>query len=108
MLNKKLVASVKISNDKETLPKKFIELNLEYYVLERISKNKDNKDLKLYGVEIVKRELVNDNTILVEKKSMEDVSVSEKWIYELVAKLAKYAVTPVSLKNVLEDTVGVA
>jgi|LSQX01.2.fsa_nt_gb hypothetical protein len=107
MSNKKLIASVSLNNEKELLPKKFKELNLEYYVFEKSINDEANRDLKSYGIEIVKKEILDENITIVERKFVDDICVCEKWIKELVNKLIENTVTPVSLDNILEDAVGV-
>lgn len=74
-------------------------VKLEYYIT--YQKAEDSNDI-LFGVEIVKKEYINNGTN-VETKRMENISAQGLEIYTLISMLAQYHVTPVSLKDIIED-----
>jgi len=108
MPNKKLYASMLVSNDGTFLSMDVKEMYLEYYVVEDevIDKNEGCRR-KSYGIELVKREITRDNTVFLENVVINDISSSQIYVQELIEKVANHTVTPVTLKEVLSDIVGV-
>ncbi len=72
-------------------------VELEYYK----TKKDTNEDFK-YGIEIRKKEYINNN-ITIESKNIENISNSSDKVIEIINTLKKYKVTPVGLNDVLED-----
>ena len=72
-------------------------VELEYYKTNKYEEN----DFK-YGIEICKKEYINDN-ITVETNKIENITNSSDKVIEIINTLKKYKVTPVGLNDVLED-----
>lgn len=72
-------------------------VELEYY-----KTKKDTKDDFKYGIEIRKKEYINDN-VTIESNNIENISNSSDKVIEIINTLKKYKVTPVGLNDVLED-----
>lgn len=70
-------------------------ISLEYY---KISNNQS------YGVEIVKRQYIN-KSINIEAMQLQDVSKDEEEINSILEVLKEYSVTPVALKDVVQDLI---
>ena len=85
---------------KETNIKNRIEL--EYY---RTKKRKNyflREDTESYGIEIVKKEY-QGKRVNIEKEKIEKVSNVKSTIDEILYKLKKFKVTPITLKDVVHD-----
>ena len=72
-------------------------VELEYY-----RTNKCIEDDFKYGIEICKKEYIDDN-ITVETNKIENITNSSDKVIEIINTLKKYKVTPVGLNDVLED-----
>ena len=72
-------------------------VELEYYKTNKYEEN----DFK-YGIEICKKEYINDN-ITVETNKIENITNSSDKVIEIINTLKKYKVTPIGLNDVLED-----
>ena len=72
-------------------------VELEYY-----RTNKCKEDSFQYGIEICKKEYINDD-ITVETNKIENVTNSSDKVIEIINTLKKYKVTPIGLNDVLED-----
>lgn len=73
------------------------KIELEYY------KTKQNTEDELkYGIEIRKKEYLN-NCITEEKNNIENITDSSEKVIEIINTLKKYKVTPIGLNDVLED-----
>ena len=72
-------------------------VELEYYKTNKYEEN----DFK-YGIEICKKEYIDDN-ITVETNKVENITNSSDKVIEIINTLKKYKVTPVGLNDVLED-----
>ena len=72
-------------------------VELEYY-----RTNKCEEDNFKYGIEICKKEYINDD-VTVETNKIEDITNSSDKVIEIINTLKKYKVTPVGLNDVLED-----
>lgn len=84
---------------KETNIKHRIEL--EYYTTKNnINKVKDKETT--YGIEIIKKEYLN-NKIGIETETKEQISNNSQKVIEIIDTLKKYKVTPIGLNDVLED-----
>lgn len=72
-------------------------VELEYY------KTKNNVQNEFeYGIEVQKKEYINDN-IIIEKNKVENISNSSDKVIEIINTLKRHKVTPVGLNDVLED-----
>lgn len=72
-------------------------VELEYYRTEE-----NTKDNLKYGIEIRKKEYINDS-ITEERNNIENISSSSDKVIEIINTLKKYKVTPIGLNDVLED-----
>lgn len=72
-------------------------IELEYYRTEKSTKD----DFK-YGIEIRKKEYINDS-ITEESNNIENITNSSDKVIEIINTLKQYKVTPVGLNDVLED-----
>lgn len=72
-------------------------VELEYYRTEKKIKN----DFE-YGIEIRKKEYINDG-VTEEINNIENISNSSDKVIEIINTLKEYKVTPIGLDDVLED-----
>lgn len=72
-------------------------VELEYYRTEKKTKN----DFE-YGIEIRKKEYINDG-VTEEINNIENISNSSDKVIEIINTLKEYKVTPIGLDDVLED-----
>ena len=77
-------------------------IELEYYKIKEIRRNILGKTTKKYGIEILKKEYKNNN-LNVESNTIVDISKNQDKVIEIINKLKKYKVTPISLNDVVED-----
>ena len=108
MYNKKLQSNVDIKNEGAFFSSNIKRINLKYYIVEAefINEELDNP-MKGYGIEIVKKELTNDDTTSVESMLISNVYCNEKRTEELIDKLAYHTVTPLTLDYILDDMMGI-
>lgn len=76
----------------------FYPIKLEYYKTEQIYE----KNIEMYGVEVIKTEYIKDD-IKIEKANIEGISNDEDKTNKILDILKKHQVTPVSVKEVIED-----
>ena len=72
-------------------------VELEYYTTKRNTQEKIE-----YGIEILKKEYIND-IITEESNNIESISNNSDKVIEIINTLKKYKVTPIGLDDVLED-----
>lgn len=72
-------------------------VELEYYKTQQ-----NTEDDSKYGIEIRKKEYINNN-ITIESNNIDNISNSSDKVIEIINTLKKYKVTPVGLNDVLED-----
>lgn len=75
------------------------QFKIEYYQVE--SAMTEASHLVKYGVEILKRDVVNDD--ILERKEIRDITNIEEKIYNVLDILYRNKVTPVSVEDVIED-----
>ncbi len=80
---------------------------LDYYVLEK-EVRVEACCVKRFGVEIYKRARRADGTPYAEYRKIFDVFQTESEALEMLALMARNCVTPISMKDILEDLLGVA
>ncbi|WHH59058.1 DUF6514 family protein [Petroclostridium sp. X23] len=108
MYNKKLQATVSINNDGSFMLNDLKGLYLEYYILENELVDEElSYSGKSYGVEIVKKELADNDNVVMENGRVNHIYCSESKIKKLVDKLVHHTVTPIGLNNVIEDLVEI-
>lgn len=72
-------------------------VELEYYKTHKCKED----DFK-YGIEICKKEYI-DNNVTIETNKVENITNSSDKVIEIINTLKKYKVTPIGLNDVLED-----
>jgi len=77
---------------------------VEYHVLTSDIEH-EGEELQVYGVEIVKKQRKN-GVLTIEKELIENICVSKDKICELIMTLAKNLVTPITLRDVVEDMIA--
>ena len=75
------------------------QFKLEYYQVK--SSITEASHLVKYGVEILKRDVINDE--ILERKEIRDITNVEEKIYNVLDILYRNEVTPVSVNDVIED-----
>jgi len=75
------------------------EIELEYYKTTSIV---SNKNPIFYGIEIVKKEYIKDETEL-EAKTVNCITNEEEVVDQILGTLKRNKVTPIALKDVLSD-----
>lgn len=75
------------------------QFKLEYYQVK--SYITEASHLVKYGVEILKRDVVNND--ILERKEIRDITNVEEKIYNVLDILYRNEVTPVSIDDVIED-----
>jgi hypothetical protein len=76
---------------------------LEYYLVDRTIEEEDIEEKKTYRVEIVKR-FGNE---CVEKEIIHDLTCDREKAVELLHKFAENTVTPIGIRYVVDDLIGV-
>ena len=102
MANRKLYRTVNVKSLSEAGNREF---DLEYYMLEKEIKL-DDICVHTYGVEICKVCVDEDNVSHKEYRKVYDVFCTQGEAIEVIEKLARNTVTPISLLDVLENLIG--
>ncbi|MBR5156684.1 MAG: hypothetical protein IKW59_02840 [Clostridia bacterium] len=102
MANRKLYKTVSVNSKSDAANYDF---DLEYYILEKEIKL-DGICVNTYGVEICKSLKDSDGVVHKEYRKVFDVFCTEKETKEILEKLARNTVTPISLLEVLENLIG--
>jgi hypothetical protein len=79
------------------------KMNLEYYLLESDGHYYENENYKMYGIEIIKNELDNQHSAVIESNAIYDISMNKDAVSEILNKLVSNQVTPIGLHPILED-----
>lgn len=103
MSMRKLFKTVHVNSESEIGNSEF---DLEYYILEKEIKL-DGFCVCTYGVEISKCMRGEDNVLHKEYRKVFDVFCTRKEAEEILEKLARNTVTPISLLDVLENLIGI-
>ena len=77
---------------------------VEYHIL-KSKIEYEGEELEVYGVEIVKKQRKN-GVLTVENEAIENICVSKDKVYELILTLAKNLVTPITLRDIVEDMIA--
>lgn len=77
-------------------------IELEYYRIKKRKRYFLKESSETYGIEIVKKEY-QGNKINIEKEKIDKISNTKTSIDSMLSKLKKFKVTPISLKDVIED-----
>lgn len=99
-ISDKVVRQLKKEFCKMMSTKKF---RLEYYMVENQIET-DSILVTTYGVEIMKKQRKN-GVVLTETKTVKNVCISAEQIRRLIDLLAQNLVTPVTLKDIIDDLV---
>lgn len=81
------------------------EFTLEYYTLERETVV-DGMGTHTYGIEVLKRSYPTEKTLRVEYRRIFDIFCSEREAIEAALILAANTVTPISVRDVIEQFIG--
>ena len=76
------------------------KIELEYYKTQ--SNNIISEESRPYGIEIVKKNLANEE-ISIENKVIHNIYSMSQDVDELLDKFIEYKVTPISAEDILED-----
>lgn len=98
---RKLVKTVNVATD-ETGEETFF---LDYYILEK-EVQVEGLCISRFGLEIYKRARRTDGTPYAEYRKVFDVFQTEAEASEVLHLLARNTVTPISMKEILEDLLG--
>lgn len=96
---KKLFAEITLNKD-ELKESSCSRIELEYYKISR--KERKSAKANIYGIEVVKKEY-NQYKKLKEKSRIKDLTNDEKNVNRLLQLLKRNKVTPISLKEVIEE-----
>ena len=99
---RKLVRSVSVSVEEQQNTSCFV---LEYYVLSSDT-DVDGACVNTYGIEVLKRSRTEWGTLRVEYRKVFDVFCTESEAAEAACILARNTVTPIGLRDVLEQFIG--
>lgn len=80
------------------------KIELEYYKIKsdnQISLNDAN--IPIYGIEVVKKEYINDNEFVEEIDAVGNITNNQSSLDNILEMLKNYKVTPIGLRNVLEE-----
>lgn len=77
-------------------------MELEYYKIKSNKKDKFKRENIIYGIEIVKKEYIN-NKIKEEKEIIETLTKNEELVNQILEKLKNNKVTPTSLEYIITD-----
>ena len=107
MYNKKLETTIKIHNAGSFCSDEVKEMTLEYYLIdEEVSVEEFGCQKKVFGIEIVKKGITENNKSYIDSSAVRKITCSEKEMKQLIKLLANHTVTPASLKDILEDMVN--
>ena len=104
MNTRKLIRTVSVSAEEEQNTSCFI---LEYYVLAGNCAT-DGICANTYGIEVLKRSCTDFGTLRVEYRKVFDVFCTEAEAADAACVLARNTVTPISVRDVLEQFIGTA
>ena len=77
--------------------------NLDYYLLITDLKYGIGRFKKIYGIEIVKNYIDNLGNNISQSSDVKSITFDEHEIYNLLDKIIDGTVTPISLKDIVED-----
>ncbi len=77
-------------------------IELEYYRTKKRKNHFLRENSETYGIEIVKKEY-EGRRVNIEKEKIDRISSTKTSIDSILNKLKKFKVTPIALKDVIED-----
>ncbi len=75
---------------------------IEYYIVEDENTDEDYDDKKPYGIEVMKKQLI-DGIVYREIKTVKHISSSQDYVKNLIDILKRNSVTPITTGDVLDD-----
>ena len=102
MNTRKLIRTVTVAASEENETRTF---HLEYYVIARET-SLEGGAFETYGIEVLKREKTEFGSLRVEYRKVFDVFCTEREAREAAQLLARNTVTPVSVRDILEQLIG--
>jgi hypothetical protein len=82
------------------------KIELQYYILKQSQLYLDICETKIaYGIEIVKREVMKNKDLFVEESRVDDITTNLFEAKNIVNSLKRNQVTPIHLKDVLENLI---
>ncbi|MCL2740053.1 MAG: DUF6514 family protein [Oscillospiraceae bacterium] len=78
---------------------------MEYHILESVIEH-EGGEVRVFGVEIVKKQRKN-GVLAVEVEAVENVCITRERICDFIITLANNLVTPVTLRDIVEDMIAV-
>lgn len=102
-MKKRCQEKVVLVTEDETRLKLKEPIVLEYYLVDRIIEDEDIKKKRTYGVEIVKK----IGNRCVEKELIHNITCDRKKAVELLNKCAENTVTPIGIRYIVDDMIGV-
>ena len=91
----------------EGIPGECEPFSLDYYLLEK-EVCIESKCMNRFGVEIYKRARRIDGTAYAEYRKIFDVFQTAEEAIQVLELMARNTVTPISMKDILEDLLGIA
>lgn len=105
MVDKKLYKKVNLD---EGLHQKGSKISLEYYLIEDNYKDEvEEREVKTFGVELIKKEYSLNSIIGKEQKTAKHISLDRVKVERLLEDLSSNTVTPMGLYSVLDNLIGV-
>ena len=102
MSTRKLIQTATVTVDECGERKQFV---LEYYVLASET-HIDGAAFATYGIEVLKRSHTEFGTLRVEYRKIFDIFCTEKEAIGAALVLAKNTVTPISVRDIIEQFIG--
>ncbi len=99
---RKLVQKTTVTVEGENSLQSF---TLEYYTLERET-DVDGFYVNTFGIEVLKRHHPDEKTLKVEYRKIFDIFCTEEKAKEVAWILAENTVTPISLRDIIEQFIG--
>ena len=81
------------------------KIELEYYRTKKQKRLIFSKDITSYGIEIVKKEY-QGKKVNIERQKIDKISDTKSYIDNILWKLKQFKVTPIALKDVVDDLIN--
>ena len=86
-------------------PNEYAAFSLDYYLLQK-EVTLEGRTFNRFGLEIYKRAFRKDGTPYIEYRKIFDVFHTEAEAEQMLLQMARNSVTPISMKEILEDLLG--